>query len=386
VSRVLITGGAGPLGAAVARRLLADPAFDVRISDERPAPQWMREGCEVHRGDLRVPAQAGAATKHCSHVVHLACFQQHARRPTPNDGDDGDGREMAASNGSSPESASGSGAVSGALADVSVESPNTLLEYEGALHSAVTRAAVERGVERFLYVSSPLVFERAELFPTPEEHLGECPAPRSATGFARLSGERLCHAAQQEHGLQYVICRPFGAYGPASAAVDSGAVPASTGERALAGPAADLSELIERAGAGERSLSIFGSGEQTFTPTHVDDLAEGIVAALSSPAAVNEDFNLAAARELSLAEIAQIAWKAGAERTDATDAGSAKGPSLKSLPAREADLPRSCPSVAKALELLGWEARIDAAAGIAALAAGARERAARRIVAASAGN
>jgi nucleoside-diphosphate-sugar epimerase len=348
VSRVLITGGAGPLGAAVARRLLADPAFDVRISDERPAPQWMREGCEIHRGDLRVPAQASAASKRCSHVVQLACFQ-HVR----------------------------------------AESPHTLLEYEGALHGAVTRAALERRVERFLYVSSPLVFERAQLFPTPEEHLAECRAPRSAAGFARLSGERLCVAAQQEHGLQYVICRPFGAYGPVSAPVDasaSSADPAAADEQALAGPAADLNELIERAGAGERPVSIFGSDEQTLTPTHVDDLAEGIVAALSSPAAVNEDFNLAAARELTLAEIAQIAWKAGTERANGAGARGAEGPSLKGFPAREADAPRSCPSVAKARELLGWEARIDAAAGIAALAAGASERAAHRIAAASAGD
>ncbi len=392
MSRVLITGGAGLLGAAVARRLLADPAYDVRISDERPAPQWMREGCEMHRGDLRVPAQASAATKRCSHVVHLARFQHHAHQSAPSDGGD---RETAASNGSSPESESGNsaggarGAANGVLADGGAGSPNTLLEYEGALQSAVIRAAIERGVERFLYVSSPLVFERAELFPTPEEHLEECRAPRSAAGFARLSGERRCAAAQQEHGLQYVICRPFGAYGPVAASVASSASaaePETAAERALAGPAHDLSELIERAGAGERPLSIFGSGEQTLTPTHVDDLAEGIVAALSSPAAVNEDFNLAAARELSLAEIAQIAWQAGAGDKGATGSRSAAAPTLKPLPAREIDLPRSCPSAVKARELLGWKARIDATTGIAALAAGARERAARRIAAPTAGD
>jgi UDP-glucose 4-epimerase len=360
VSRVLITGGAGPLGAAVARRLLADPAFDVRISDERPAPQWMREGCEMHRGDLRVPAQASAATKRCSHVVHLAGFQQLARQPAPSVGD---------------------GAGAGP--------PHTLLAYEGALHGAVTRAAIERGVERFLYVSSPLVFERAQLFPTPEEHLEECRAPRSAAGFARLSGERLCRAAQEEHGLAYAICRPFGAYGPASPPGDSSAPvaePAAAAEGPLAGPAADLGELIERAGAGARPLAVFGSAERTLTPTHVDDLAEGIVAALSSTAAVNEDFNLAAARELSLAEIARIAWNAGADRAGAPPTQGTEGPSLESLPAREAEPPRSYPSAAKARELLGWEAPIDAADGIAALASTAGELAALRIGASAAGD
>ena len=30
-----------------------DPAYEVRVSDQRAAPDWMREGCEVHTGDLR---------------------------------------------------------------------------------------------------------------------------------------------------------------------------------------------------------------------------------------------------------------------------------------------------------------------------------------------
>ncbi len=344
----------------------------------------MREGCEMHRGDLRVPAQASAATKRCSHVIHLACFQQHTPHLAPSGTGDERGEESSA-NGSSARTPASNGAAGSAFAEPG-SSQHTLLEYEAALHGAMIRAALDRGVERFLYVSLPLVFERAELFPTPEEHLEECLAPRSAAGFARLSGERLCAAAHREHGLQYVVCRPFGSYGPASVSADSSGEVQTEGVRASALPAASLSELIERAGAGERPLSIFGPGEQKLTPTHVDDLADGIVAALSSPAAVNEDFNLAATRELSLAEIAQIAWKAGAERTQATGARSAKGPSLESLPAREADLPRSCPSVAKARELLGWEARIDAAEGIAVLARRAGERAARRIATSAGGD
>ena len=61
MSRVLVTGGAGTIGAAVVRRLLGDPAYEVRVADQRPAPQWMREGCEVHTGDLRVLSEAKAA-------------------------------------------------------------------------------------------------------------------------------------------------------------------------------------------------------------------------------------------------------------------------------------------------------------------------------------
>ena len=38
MSRVLVTGGAGTIGSAVVRRLLRDPDFEVRVSDQRPAP------------------------------------------------------------------------------------------------------------------------------------------------------------------------------------------------------------------------------------------------------------------------------------------------------------------------------------------------------------
>ena len=72
MNRVLVTGGAGTIGAAVVRRLLRDPDWEVRVSDERPAPVWMREGCEVHTGDLRRLEEARKAISGCTHVIHMA--------------------------------------------------------------------------------------------------------------------------------------------------------------------------------------------------------------------------------------------------------------------------------------------------------------------------
>jgi UDP-glucose 4-epimerase len=307
VSRVLVTGGAGTIGAAVVRHLLSDPDYEVRVSDERPAPQWMREGCEVHTGDLRLPAEARAAMDGCSHVVHLA-------------------------------------AIVGGIANFH-RLPLTLTEVNNALYNAVVRAAVELEVERFLYVSSSMVFERAELYPTPEEYLPQCPVPLSAYGFSKLTGEVYCRAAHAEHGLRYTICRPFNAYGP-------GEMPHEEPGIAHAVP-----DLIRKVLSGQRPLQIFGSGEQTRTLTHVDDIAAGILAALSSPAALNEDFNISASRELTVAEIARIIWEACGEDPEEFE--------LEHLPSFEVDVQRRWPSVEKARRLLGWEARIELEDGIA---------------------
>src|SRR5215210_6945695 len=79
--RVLVTGGAGVVGAAVVRRLLRDPDYEVRGSDQRLAPDWMREGCEVHRGDLRQLSEARKAFDGCTHAIHLAAIVDGAGNP-----------------------------------------------------------------------------------------------------------------------------------------------------------------------------------------------------------------------------------------------------------------------------------------------------------------
>jgi nucleoside-diphosphate-sugar epimerase len=261
----------------------------------------------VHTGDLRDLSEARAATTGCSHVIHLA-------------------------------------AIVGGIANFH-RLPHTLTEVNNALYNAVIRAALDHDVERFVYVSSSMVFEQAELFPTPEDYLPRCPTPVSAYGFSKLTGEVYCRAAHDEHGLRYTICRPFNAYGPGELPDDE------------PGVAHAVPDLIRKALAGQHPLQIFGSGEQTRTLTHVDDIADGIVTAMGSPAGLNEDFNISASRELSIAQIARIVWEACGRDPETFE--------LEHLPTFKVDVQRRWPSVQKARDLLGWEARIDVEDGIA---------------------
>ena len=316
MTRVLVTGGAGTIGAAVVRRLMRDPAYEVRVSDQRPAPLWMREACEIHTGDLRDLAQARQAMDGCPLVIHLA-------------------------------------AIVGGIGNFH-KLPHTLTEMNNGLYNAVFRAALELGVERFTYVSSSMVFENATEYPTTEAYLPRCPTPTSAYGFSKLTGEVYCRAAHAEHGLPYTICRPFNAYGP-------GEVPDPE-----PGIAHMVPDVIKKVLSGQRPLEIFGSGRQTRTLTHIDDIADGIVVATGHPAALNEDFNVSASEELTIAETARIIWEACGEDPDAFE--------LRHLPTFEVDVVRRWPSVEKARELLGWEARIGVREGIAQTVAWLREQ------------
>jgi nucleoside-diphosphate-sugar epimerase len=316
MTRVLVTGGAGTIGAAVVRRLLRDPAYDVRVSDQRQAPQWMREGCEIHTGDLRDVEQAKAAMEGCPLVIHLA-------------------------------------AIVGGIGNFH-KLPHTLTEVNNGLYNGVFRAALDLGVERFTYVSSSMVFENALEYPTTEEYLPQCPTPTSAYGFSKLTGEVYCRAAHAEHGLPYTICRPFNAYGP-------GEVPDPE-----PGIAHMVPDVIKKVLSGQKPLQIFGSGEQTRTLTHIDDIADGIVTAMAHPAGENEDFNVSASDERTVAEIARVIWEAcGSDPADFE---------LEHLPSFEVDVQRRWPSVDKARDLLGWEARIGLADGIAGTVDWLRER------------
>lgn len=308
MSRVLVTGGAGFIGQAVTRRLLADPAYEVRVSDQREAPQWMKEGCEVHRGDLRRLDDAREAVSGCTHVIHLA-------------------------------------AIVGGIANFH-KLPHTLTEVNAALMDATVRASLDHAVERYVYVSSSMVFERATEFPTTEAHVWDVPMPRSAYGYSKLTGEVWCRAAHDEHGFPYTIVRPFNAYGPGEMPED---------EPGIAHAVPDL--IRKSLGTdGHGPLEIFGSGEQTRTLTYVDDIADGAVTAMSHPAALNEDFNISAAREMTVAEIAQVCWNACGYAPEDLE--------LASVPSFTVDVQRRWPDVSKAKRVLGWEAATDVEAGV----------------------
>jgi UDP-glucose 4-epimerase len=307
MSRVLVTGAAGNIGRAVTRRVLADGRFQLRVSDQRDIDPAVAESAEIHRGDLRDYDEAREAIDGCSHVVHLA-------------------------------------AIVGGIGNFN-KLPFTLSETNSALCNSIYRAAIEAGIERFLYVSSSMVYERATVFPTPEDYLPDCPTPDSAYGFSKLTGEIQARAANEEFGLPFTICRPGNAYGP-------GELP-----NAEPGITHVIPDLFGKVLSGQRPIQILGSGQQTRTFTYIDDVADGIIAAMASPAALNEDFNITGEEEVTIAELARRIWEASGEPADQFE--------LEPLPQpNRVDVQRRILSGEKAAQLLGWQPAVSLDEGL----------------------
>jgi nucleoside-diphosphate-sugar epimerase len=125
-------------------------------------------------------------------------------------------------------------------------------------------------------------------------------------------------------------------------------------------------DLIRKVLAGQRPLQIFGSGEQTRTITHIDDIADGLVTAMAHPAAENEDFNISASEEMTVADIARVIWEECGENPHAFQ--------LKHVATFEVDVQRRWPDVSKAERMLGWKAQVPVREGVRRTVEWLRER------------
>ena len=220
--------------------------------------------------------------------------------------------------------------------------PATILRANAALTHKVLDNCVSAGVNRIVYVSSSMVFERATKYPTPEDHIEECPPPLTAYGFSKLAGEIACKSYYEEYELPYIICRPFNAYG-------NGELPEDD-----PGMAHVIPDFIKKMSLEPKELPIFGDGLQTRCYTHVDDVADGIYTA-GTGMRINEAYNISSDVETTVKDLAAMMWEM---------MGNHRKLKFKHLPSFEYDVKRRIPDTSKIKNQFDWVAKTSLADGL----------------------
>lgn len=200
-------------------------------------------------------------------------------------------------------------------------------------------------LEKVTYMSSSMVFESTDRWPSKEGDERLVPPPLSSYGFQKLAVEYFARAAWDQYKVPYTILRPFNCVGIGeSRAVGDVDIDSGNVKLAMSHVVPDIVQKIVK---GQDPLHILGAGDQVRHYTYGGDLARGIVLSLDHPGALNEDFNISTASGHTVVELAEIIWR------------KLKGDAPFSLahdPAFEHDVQKRVPDVTKAKEVLGFEA------------------------------
>lgn len=203
--------------------------------------------------------------------------------------------------------------------------------------NALEAARRLKAIERFVDFSTSEVFGTSAFRADESQttHIGAVGEARWNYAVSKLAAEHLTKAYHDEYGMPTVTLRPFNIYGPGQ-----------VGEGALR-------TFILRALKNEE-IQIHGDGNQIRAWCYIDDFVDGLMLAMVHPNAVGEAFNIGNARA--------VITIYGLAQTVVRVLGS-KSP-IRFTRKDYADIELRVPSVNKAREKIGFEARIDLEQGI----------------------
>jgi UDP-glucose 4-epimerase len=171
---ILITGGCGFIGSHLTKHLLSK-SYSVKVIDVNPPGELLSDvkgKFEFEKVDILDREKLKIVTKNCNTIFHLC-------------------------------------ALFGRLKSVEKPYENIKVNLEGTLN--VLEAARKNDVDKFIFMSSSLVYGEAVKVPMDENHPIN---PVTPYGIMKYAAERLCLFYHNMYGIKVLISRPFNVYGP----------------------------------------------------------------------------------------------------------------------------------------------------------------------------
>jgi UDP-glucuronate 4-epimerase len=292
--RILVTGGAGFIGSLLVEKLLAR-GHEVAILDDFNDfydPQIKRANVASVAGDVaihRVDLRDSGAVNLLFHrekfdaIVHLAA--RAGVRP-------------------------------------SIQHPQLYYDTNvgGTLH--LLEAARQTGIEQMIYASSSSVYGVSKTAPFSEDlHLTQTISPYAAT---KIAGEFLCSTYSHLYRMRIVALRFFTVYG------------------ARQRPDLAIHQFTKKILAGE-PIDQFGDGTTRRDYTYIDDIIQGVMAALDYQGPAFDIFNLGESETIQLKDLIGAIENAVGRKAK-----------INRLPEQPGDMPMTCADISKARKLLGY--------------------------------
>ena len=213
----------------------------------------------------------------------------------------------------------------------SIDDPETDFQINAGGTFNTLLAAQRQDVSSFVFVSSNAVV--GEFGPDTDETT--TPRPLSPYGASKMAGEAYCSAFGGAYGMHTVALRFANAYGPNSSHKQSA-----------------VARFIRRVMNGDH-LVIYGDGKQVRDYIHVSDLCRAMMLAAERDVA-GEVLHIASGQGTSVLELVELLGNVVGRELDVVHE-----------PRREGEAFRIAPAVGKAKRLLGFEAQVSLAQGLA---------------------
>ena len=226
IQTVLVTGGTGFVGGAVAQRLRSEScAVRALVRRNSDTTALTAAGCELRYGDITDAASVREAMEGVDAAVHCAAF----------------------------------------ASDWGPRETFVQVNVEGSRH--IFDAALESGVKRLVHISTTDVFGIYT-----DGRVIDDSFPLKGTGFpysdTKAEADRMALAYAQERGLPVVVIRPTWIYGP--------------GDRTF------LPELVDA--MRKHEMVFFGSPRNTIPLCYIDNLVDAVLLTLTRDEAVGQGY------------------------------------------------------------------------------------------------
>jgi UDP-glucuronate decarboxylase len=208
-----------------------------------------------------------------------------------------------------------------------------------SVHGAINMLGLAKRIKaRILQASTSEVYGDPAVHPQAESYWGNVNpiGPRSCYDEGKRCAETLFFDYHRQNAVEIKVARIFNTYGPRMHPNDGRVV----------------STFILQALRGE-PITLFGDGSQTRSFCYVDDLIEGLIKLMASPAELTGPVNLGNPHEMSMEELA---------KRIVAMTGSKSAFTRKPLPADDPTQRR--PDIGLARSALGWQPATSLEAGL----------------------